>query len=65
MKHYFFILIGAIIAIYANAREEQNIYLLIAGIVVLMFGVFKLQSTIPSKLDKPEESFVKSEEEEE
>jgi len=64
MKNYLFILIGAIVAIYANAQEEQNIYILIAGIISLMYGVYRLQLTIPSKLDKEEESFVKFEEEE-
>lgn len=57
--HYLFILIGAVIAIYANANEEQHLVLLIIGIVVLMFGVFKLQATIPSK--NSDEQFVESE----
>ncbi|RAJ16331.1 hypothetical protein [Olleya aquimaris] len=57
--YYIFILIGAGIAIYANANEEQNLLVLIIGIVILMFGVFKLQATIPSKKEK--ESFVESE----
>ncbi len=57
--YYILILIGAVVAIYANATEEQNVTILIFGIIILMFGVFKIQSTIPSKKDK--ESFVKTE----
>jgi len=58
-KNYFFILIGGIIAFYANAKEKQNIFLLIVGIVILMFGIYKLQATIPSKKDK--KTFIESE----
>ena len=57
--YYFLIVIGAVVAIYANANEEQNILVLIVGIIVLMFGLFKVQATIPSKREK--ESFVESE----
>ncbi len=56
------IVIGGIIAIYANANEQQNIYLLIGGIVLLMFGIYRTSRNIPSKFEKQEEeSFVKSE----
>jgi len=58
-KYYFLIVIGAVVAIYANANEEQNILILIVGIIVLMFGLFKVQATIPSKREK--ESFVETE----
>ncbi|PIB31709.1 hypothetical protein BFP78_07480 [Gaetbulibacter sp. 5U11] len=57
--YYLFIVIGAVIAIYANANKQQNVLVLIFGIMVLMFGLFKVQSTIPSKKEK--ESFVESE----
>ncbi|WP_292948986.1 hypothetical protein [Olleya sp. UBA1516] len=57
--YYFLIVIGAVVAIYANANEEQNILVLIVGIIVLMFGLFKVQATIPSKREK--ESFVETE----
>ena len=46
---YALILIGAMAAIYANANETQNIYLLIAGIFALLFGLMRLSKTIPSK----------------
>lgn len=57
--YYICILLGAVVAIYANANEEQNILLLVGGIAILMFGIFNLQSGIPSKKEK--ETFVESE----
>ena len=51
---YLCIITGGAIAIYANAKEQQNVYFLILGIVLLMFGVFKLNKAIPSKFEKPE-----------
>ena len=57
------IVIGGIIAIYAQAGAEQNSYVLIGGIVLLMFGIYRTSRNIPSKYDKQEEeTFVKSEE---
>ncbi|WP_299113842.1 hypothetical protein [uncultured Winogradskyella sp.] len=57
------ILIGGVIAIYAQAEEQQNTYLLMGGIVLLMFGIYRTSRNIPSKYDKQEEeTFVKSEE---
>jgi len=57
--YYLSVVIGGAIAIYANASEQQNTLILILGIVFLMFGIFKIQSTIPSKKEK--ETFVESE----
>lgn len=48
---YLFILIGGIIAIYAQAQEQQNQYILIGGIVMLMLGVYSISRNIPSKKD--------------
>ncbi len=60
------IVTGGIIAIYAQAEEQQNTYLLMVGIVLLMFGVYRISRNIPSKYDKQdEETFVKSEREDE
>ena len=57
-----FIIGGGIIAIYAQAGEKQNTYLLIAGIVCLMLGIYITSRNIPSKFEnQEEESFVKSE----
>jgi hypothetical protein len=56
------IILGGIVAIYAQAEAQQNTYLLIGGIVLLMFGVYRTSRNIPSKFDNPqEETFVQSE----
>lgn len=56
------IIVGGAIAIYAQAETKQNTYLLVAGIVLLMFGVYNISRNIPSKFDnQKEETFVKSE----
>ncbi len=56
------IIVGGIIAVYAQAEERQNTYLLMGGIVLLMFGIYRTSRNIPSKYDKEEEeTFVKSE----
>ncbi|QXP59142.1 hypothetical protein [Olleya sp. HaHaR_3_96] len=57
--YYISIVLGAVVAIYANANEEQNLLLLVGGIALLMFGIFNLQSAIPSKKEK--DTFVESE----
>lgn len=58
--NYILILIGAIVAIYSKAGEQQNQYVLITGIVLLMIGVYRISKTISSKKD-PEESINNSE----
>ena len=50
--NYLLLLIGSIIAIYAKATEEQNLIVLILGVVILIFGVYRIASKIPSKHDK-------------
>lgn len=55
------IVIGGAIAIYAQAEERQDTFLLIGGIVLLMFGIYRTSRNIPSKSEKEEESFIKSE----
>ncbi len=52
---YALVLIGCIVAIYAQAEADQNVFLLILGIVFLMYGLFRISSTIPSKKDKDNE----------
>ncbi|ULC60844.1 LPXTG cell wall anchor domain-containing protein [Flaviramulus sp. BrNp1-15] len=47
--NYILIIIGAIVAMYAKTGTEQNQYVLIGGIVLLMIGVYRLSRTIPSK----------------
>jgi hypothetical protein len=59
------IVTGGAIAIYAQAEAKQNTYLLMVGIVLLMFGIYRTSRNIPSKYDKEEESFVKTEKDDE
>lgn len=49
--NYVLIIIGSIIAIYAKNTIEQNEYVLIGGIVVLMVGIYRISKSIPSKKD--------------
>ncbi|MGB3606143.1 hypothetical protein [Psychroserpens sp.] len=51
---YLLILIGGAIAIYAQAYEDQNQYILISGIVVLMVGVYTISRNIASKNERDE-----------
>lgn len=52
LLNVFLIVIGAIVAVYAKAGTEQNVYILIAGIVLLMLGVYRVSRNIPSKNDQ-------------
>ena len=59
------IVLGGAIAIFAQAEEKQNVYVLIVGIVLLMFGIYRTSRSIPSKFEKQdEESFIKTEKDE-
>jgi len=58
------IIAGGLVAIYAQAQEQQNRYLLMGGIVLLMFGIYRTSRNIPSKYDKQEEEiFIETEDE--
>ncbi len=58
------IVAGGIVAIYAQAEEKQNMYLLLGGIMLLMFGIYRISRNIPSKYDtEEEETFIKTEDE--
>nr|WP_321222670.1 hypothetical protein [uncultured Psychroserpens sp.] len=52
---YFLIVIGGFVAIYAQAKADQNQFILIAGIVILMLGVYSISRNIPSKKDQDDE----------
>ena len=55
---------GGAVAIYAQAEEKQNNYILMGGIILLMFGIYRISRNIPSKYEKQEEeSFIKYEDE--
>ena len=54
------ILTGGLIALYAQAEDNQNVYILIGGIVMLMTGLYRLSRGISSKED---DTFIKSDKE--
>lgn len=54
--NYILILIGAIVAIYSKAGGEQNQFVLIGGIIILMLGVYRISKTIRSKSDDEDNS---------
>lgn len=60
--NYIFIIVGAIVAIYAQAGETQNTLVLVIGIVVLMIGIYRISKTIGDKPKGPD-GFVKTEDE--
>ncbi|MFC5195831.1 hypothetical protein ACFPH8_10860 [Bizionia hallyeonensis] len=49
---YLLILIGSITAIYGQSGDEKNVAILIIGIIILMYGIYRISSKIPSKFDK-------------
>ncbi|QRM90513.1 hypothetical protein FG167_15155 [Lacinutrix sp. WUR7] len=51
---YILILIGCIVAVYAQAEARQNTWVLVLGIVVLMYGLYRVYSTIPNKKEEEE-----------
>jgi len=53
--NYILIILGAIVAMYAKAEAQQNQYILIAGIVILMIGIYRIARTIPSRKNDNEE----------
>lgn len=55
---YAFVLIGCVVAIYSQAGSQQNIFILIIGIVLLMYGLFKISATIPNKKNKDDDSNI-------
>ncbi len=61
--NYFLIILGAIIATYGKSENEQNQFVLIGGIIVLMIGVYRVSRKVPSRQDK-ESNLDNSEEEE-
>ena len=59
--NYLLILVGGLIALYAQAGETQNQYLLIGGIVILMMGLYRISRNLSSKSessdnDQPEQN---------
>ncbi|MCB4808283.1 hypothetical protein LG651_08465 [Tamlana sp. 62-3] len=55
--NYIIIIIGAIIAMYAKADANQNQFILIAGIVLLMVGAYRISRSISSKTTDDSDEF--------
>lgn len=49
--NFILILAGGLIALSAQAGEDQNQYVLIGGIIILMLGIYRTSRNIPSKND--------------
>jgi len=60
--NYLLLIIGSMVAIYAQAGEKQDVVILILGIVILMFGLFRISSSIPSKRNENQDSQINHEE---
>lgn len=50
------ILIGGFVAFYAQAGANQNQYVLVAGIFLLMMGVYRISRNIPSKHEREQQN---------
>jgi putative Mn2+ efflux pump MntP len=57
--NYILIIVGAFVAMYAKVGADQNQYILIGGIVLLMIGIYRVSKTIVSRnnddLNNPEQ----------
>jgi len=61
--NFILILVGGIIALYANSEEKQELYILLIGVMILMFGLYRLSRGISSKPENIEK-FTNLDEEE-
>lgn len=61
--NFILIFVGGIIALYANAEEQQEMYILLIGIMILMFGLYRLSRGISSKNENNQEHSNLDEEE--
>ena len=57
------ILVGGIISIYANAEDQQELYLLLIGVMILMFGLYRVSRGISAKRENSDEMTNQDEEE--
>lgn len=58
--NYLFIIIGAVVAIYAQAGEQQDTTVLVVGIMMLMVGIYRISRNIGDKPKGPD-GFIKTE----
>ncbi len=61
--NFILILVGGIIALYANAEEEQEVYILLIGIIILMLGLYRLSRGISDRKLNSEDTNNHDEEE--
>jgi len=61
--NFILILVGGIIALYAKAEEQQELYILLIGIMILMFGLYRLSRGISDRKMNSEDTISKDEEE--
>ena len=54
--NYLLIIIGAFIAMYAKTGIDQNQFVFLGGIVLLMIGIYRIARTIPSRNDNEDDS---------
>ena len=47
--NFILIMVGSLIAIYANAKKQQEVYILLIGIMILMFGLYRVSRSISDK----------------
>ena len=52
--NYLLIIIGVGVAMYSKVGTQQSQYILIAGITILMFGIYRISKNIPGKHKKEE-----------
>ena len=50
--NYILIISGSLLAFYSESGMGKNTFLLIAGIALLMIGVYRLSKKIPSKYEE-------------
>ncbi len=56
--NYILIILGSIIALYSKTGTEQNLFILIAGITMLMIGIYRISKKIPSKFNDEENNEI-------
>ncbi|MCF6295732.1 MAG: hypothetical protein L3J25_08585 [Flavobacteriaceae bacterium] len=54
--NFILILVGGLIALYADAEKQQEVYILLIGIMILMFGLYRLSRGISNKTEDDNES---------
>ena len=61
--NFFLILFGGIVAVYIQSKENQNVYVLLGGIILLMIGLYRLSKGIPDKSEGgDEDNFIEKDE---